>query len=199
MKIHSARERGWRASHFRRIDTIVSVGCCPSSATSNRKSSRSSLADSSRILATSDVETESFRPAEITFFERSRNSLRESEMRIDSVCCCGLRSIRDHVGTFVMQFQWCNLLYRYKIYGMIDVDSEASNVRRTVCRGAGNGDRRADQPSDSRHNGAAVNRLLSVKEAAHSHREDRASPPAPHSSARNRGRAQGPACAPRPE
>src|SRR5213596_3545161 len=70
-----------------------SVGDLLSSAASSRKSRRSSLADSSKILATSEVDTDSPRPLAIISLARSRNSRSESEMRIDSVCCWALASI----------------------------------------------------------------------------------------------------------
>src|SRR5579864_3566139 len=92
--IHSARERSCFCSHLRRMVQRDWVGDCWSSATSSRKSSRSSLADSSRILATSEVETDSPRPFEMTCLDRSKNSRRVSEIRIDRVCCCGFRSIK---------------------------------------------------------------------------------------------------------
>ena len=89
----AARDSGCFLSHLVRIALKDSVGCCNSSATSSRESSRSSLADSSRIFATSDVDTDSPRPSERTCLERSRKSRRVSVIRIDRVCCCGLRSI----------------------------------------------------------------------------------------------------------
>src|SRR6058998_3349941 len=70
-----------------------SVGDLLSSAASSRKSRRSSLADSSKILATSEVDTDSPRPLAIISLARSRNSRSVSEMRIDSVCCWALASI----------------------------------------------------------------------------------------------------------
>src|ERR1700722_2324463 len=60
-----------------------------SSAASRRKSFRSSFADSRSILATSEVGTTSPRPFEIKCLERSRNSRRPSEIRMDRVCCWG--------------------------------------------------------------------------------------------------------------
>src|SRR5580692_13084544 len=94
--IHSARERSCFCSHLRRMVQRDWVGDCWSSATSSRKSSQSSLADSSRILATSEVETDSPRPFEMTCLDLSRNSRSASEIRIDRVCCCGFRSISLH-------------------------------------------------------------------------------------------------------
>src|SRR5580698_4242284 len=113
--IHSARERSCFFSHLRRMVQRDWVGDCWSSATSSRKSSRSSLADSSRILATSEVETDSPRPFEMTCLDLSRNSRSVSEIRIDRVCCCGFRSIKLHGGTHhtKMQSKYYIPLYRY--------------------------------------------------------------------------------------
>src|SRR5208282_6256221 len=76
-------------SHFLRMAQRESVGSCCNSATSSRKSRRSSLADSSRILATSDRDTDSPRLLEITCWERSRKLRSASEIRMERVCCWG--------------------------------------------------------------------------------------------------------------
>src|SRR5215831_16685709 len=116
-KTHSDRESGCFPCHFRRMPTSDVVGSCWRSATSRRKSSRSSLADSSKILATSDVDTDSPRPLERICLERSRNSRSVSEIRIDSVCCCGFRSTAPILPRNSASMQDCASmhLYRYKL------------------------------------------------------------------------------------
>src|ERR1700722_19830676 len=94
-KIHSPRDRTCFDSHFLRMAHSDSVGDCCRSAASRRKSSSSSLPDSRRILATSEVETASPRPLERTSLDRSKNSRSVSEIRIERVCSCGFRSIRS--------------------------------------------------------------------------------------------------------
>src|ERR1039458_717208 len=115
-KTHSERVSGCLPCHFLRIAIREPVGSCWRSATSNRKSSRSSLADSSSILATSEVDTDSpLPPLDRTFLDRSRNSRRVSEMRIERVCCCGLRSTekQNATKTHSLQYYDCNNLYRH--------------------------------------------------------------------------------------
>jgi len=84
---HSARDRACFCSHFLRMCRSEDVGDCRTSAASNRKSRRSCLADSRRSLVTSDIETTSPRPSVMNSLASSRNSRRESETRIDRVCC----------------------------------------------------------------------------------------------------------------
>src|ERR1700691_504470 len=119
--IHSARERSCFCSHLRRMVQRDWVGDCWRCATSSPQSSRSSLADSSRILATSEVETDSPRPLEMTCLDLSRNSRSVSEIRIDRVCCCGFRFIKPHRGMdhIKMQSKYYTPLYRYKICAII--------------------------------------------------------------------------------
>src|SRR5262249_2005652 len=104
MNTHSARDRGCCRSHFPRTCTNAEVADCCNSATSNRKSSRSSFADSRRSFATSDIDTAPPRPFVTTCLDNSRNSRNDSETRIDKVCCWGLRGVVDMV-YFLQMFQ----------------------------------------------------------------------------------------------